>query len=81
MIVNIRINHDVVIIIVHCIVGICDIIIHFCNLSLTVLCYEFTRIIEIYSFFIQLMNDCVFTDSITIGINEWLIPQISEHCP
>jgi len=56
-------------------------IIHFCNLSLTVLCYEFTRIIEIYSFFIQLMNDCVFTDSITIGINEWLIPQISEHCP
>lgn len=22
-----------------------------------------------------------FVDSITIGINLWLIPQISEHCP
>jgi hypothetical protein len=27
------------------------------------------------------MNDDLEMDSITIGINEWTDPQISEHCP
>ena len=32
-------------------------------------------------FLIQLVNDSIFTDSMAIGINEWLAPQISEHWP
>jgi len=51
-----------------------------CNLYLTSIYYKLTRAtyIEIFD---QLMNDFVLIDSITIGINEWLAPQISEHWP
>lgn len=30
---------------------------------------------------IQFIKKFIFVDSITIGMNLWLIPQISEHCP
>lgn len=30
---------------------------------------------------IQLIKDCILTDSIAMGINEWFAPQISEHWP
>lgn len=30
---------------------------------------------------IQFLKLLILVDSITIGINLWLMPQISEHCP
>lgn len=30
---------------------------------------------------IQFLKLVMFVDSTTIGMNLWLIPQISEHCP
>jgi hypothetical protein len=32
-------------------------------------------------FLVQLMNEFESTTSMAIGMNEWLAPQISEHCP
>lgn len=34
-----------------------------------------------YTGFIVSMNCLGDTDLITIGMKEWFIPQISEHCP
>lgn len=33
------------------------------------------------NFIIQLINDLKLIISSVMGINLWLIPQISEHCP
>ena len=61
----------------------CGIIIYRCNLNLTNLCYYLTKTIYYWLLIMLLdfMNESRLMASITIGINEWLAPQISEHCP
>ena len=38
-----------------------------------------TKVYSLFIFLIHWINELRLTDSITIGINEWLAPQISEH--